>query len=96
MERLVNSLNKVGEHKFKHLTHMAEQRYGQNVNLKLLTKNDIYPYNYLNSMNVLNDTLLPLREAFLSNFIVLNVVPSTMLMLKQCNKFSDVKLCAII
>ena len=66
LERLVESLNKVWEHKFKHFAHMAEQRYGANVDLKLLTRKGVFPYGYLDSMDVLDERQLPTREAFSS------------------------------
>ena len=69
LEKLTESLLKVGEHKFKHLEHMANQRYGRDgaaVNLKLLTRKGVFPYEYLKHMDVLDETQLPPREAFAS------------------------------
>ena len=45
LERLVDSLHKVGEHKFKHLADMAVQRFGPNVDLKLLTRKGVFHMN---------------------------------------------------
>ena len=66
LERLVESLNKVGEHKFKHLAHMAEQRYAPNFDINLLTRKGVFPYEYLDFMDVLDERQFPPREAFLS------------------------------
>ena len=43
---------------------MTEQRYGSNVDLKLLTRKGVFPYEYLDSMDVLDASQLPPREAF--------------------------------
>ena len=67
LEKLTESLMKVGEHKFKHLEHMANLRYTHNgapPNLKLLTRKGVFPYEYLKHMDVLDETELPPREAF--------------------------------
>ena len=67
LEKLVESLMKVGEHKFKHLTYMANLQYrrdGEPVNIKLLTRKGVFPYEYLKHMDVLDETALPPREAF--------------------------------
>ena len=41
LERLVESLTKVGEHKFKQLAHIAAARYGPLVEMKLLTRKGV-------------------------------------------------------
>ena len=67
LQKLVESLMKVGTHKFKHLTYMANQRYGRDsepVNIELLTRKGVFPYEYLKHMDVLDETALPPREAF--------------------------------
>ena len=66
LERLVESLNEVGLKKFKHLTNIVKQRYGSNVDWKLLCRKGVFPYDYLDSMEVLNQPQLPPREAFAS------------------------------
>ena len=69
LEKLTESLMKVGEHKFKHLAHMANLRYGRDgvpVNLKLLTRKGVFPYEHLTLMDVLDETELPSRDAFAS------------------------------
>ena len=67
LERLVESLLKVGEHKFKHLAHMTEQLYGpmhMQEKIRLLIRKGVFPYDYVKNMEGLNETLLPPREAF--------------------------------
>ena len=67
LERLVESLLKVGVHKFKHLSHMTERLYVSNniqEKVKLLTRKGVFLYDYFKNMDVLKVTSLPLREAF--------------------------------
>ena len=42
LERLVESLLKVGKHKFNHLAQMALARYSPTVELKMLTRKGVF------------------------------------------------------
>lgn len=66
LERLVESEIKVGLHKFKHLANIIKQRYGSSADWKLLCRKGVFPYEYLNSVEVLEQPQLPPREAFAS------------------------------
>ena len=45
---------------------MAEQRFGPNVDFKLLSRKGVFSYEYLTSMDMLDEVQLPPREAFTS------------------------------
>ena len=65
LERLVESLLKVGVDKFLHLAQITERLYGPNEveeKIKLLTRKGVFPYDYLKNMDVLSETSLPARE----------------------------------
>ena len=69
LEKLVESLLKVGEQKFQHLSYMANARYcrdGESMDLNLITRKGVFPYEYLSDMKVLDENSLPPREAFTS------------------------------
>ena len=46
------------------MANLQYRRDGEPVNIKLLTRKGVFPYEYLNHMDVLNETALPPREAF--------------------------------
>ena len=95
LERLAESLNKVGQHKFKHLANIIEQRYEPNVDLKLLCRKGLFPYVYLDYIDVLEQQQLPKREAFTSKLNDSECSPSDFIhaqnVLKEfhCEKFCD-------
>ena len=62
LQKLVENLSKEGEggEKFQHLTSQFPQ------NREILLKKGIYPYDYVDSPNKLEDTCLPSKEAFYS------------------------------
>ena len=56
----------MGLYKFKHLAIIVEQRYGLNLDLKLLCRKGEFTYDYLDSIDVLEQLQLSPREAFAS------------------------------
>ena len=65
--KLVESLLKFDEHKFKHfkqITNFRYARYNAAVNLKLLPRKYVFPYEYFKNIDELNETELPPQAAF--------------------------------
>ena len=60
LQKLVENLSKEGGEKFQHLTREFPQ------NREILLKKGIYPYDYVDSPNKLDETCLPSKEAFYS------------------------------
>ena len=91
LERLVQSLNKVGQHEFKHLANIVEQRNGSNVKLKLLCRKGVFPYVYLDSTDVLEQPQLPPMEAFASKLYYSECSEADFIHAQKFGKCSGVK-----
>lgn len=61
LEKLVKNLSKEGEEKFKHLYYKIKEK------MNLLMRKEVYPYEYMDSMDKFREQCLPERSAFYSS-----------------------------